>query len=153
MAAKSDFDCVACGACCCNPEENREIDFIDYVEIDPTDRILKQPDLVRRLVVLDSKFVPHMRLSQYQRCAALTGRVGDKVGCAIYEHRPSSCAAFEAGSDDCLLARRERGIDPWPDANLKKKRAASGARDRKREAARRASPRGGSDPRRRTRRA
>jgi len=104
MAAKT-FDCVACGACCCNPEENREIDYIDYVEIDPTDRILKQPDLVRRLVVLDDKLVPHMKHSQYQRCAALTGRVGEKVGCSIYAYRPSSCAAFEAGSDDCLLAR------------------------------------------------
>src|SRR5438094_8093173 len=109
-----DFDCVACGACCCNPEENREVDFIDYVEIDPTDRILKKPELVRRLVVLDDKLVPHMRIDRYQRCAALTGRVGKRVGCSIYTHRPSSCAAFEAGSDDCLLARRERGIDPRP---------------------------------------
>lgn len=106
-----DYDCEKCGACCCNPEENRDIGWIDYVEIDPTDRILKQPDLVRRLVVLDDKLVPHMRLNGHQRCAALVGRVGRKVGCSIYHHRPSSCAAFEVGSDDCRLARKERGID------------------------------------------
>ena len=107
-----EYDCVKCGACCCNPEENRETDFIDYVEIEPTDRILKRPELVRRLVVLDDKLVPHMRHSQYQRCAALVGRVGRKVGCSIYAYRPSACAAFEAGSKDCKTARRERGIDP-----------------------------------------
>jgi len=111
MRAKVEFDCERCGACCCNPEENRQTDFFDYVEIEPADPIMKRPELVRRLVVLDDKFVPHMRIDRHQRCVALTGRVGRRVGCSIYRHRPSSCAAFEVGSDDCLVARKERGID------------------------------------------
>jgi len=105
------YDCTTCGACCCNTDENREIGYVDYVEIDLDDRILKKPDLVRRLVVLDDDLVPHMRLSQYQRCAALSGRVGVKVGCTIYKDRPSICREFTAGSKMCKQVRKERGID------------------------------------------
>ena len=107
------YDCVSCGACCCNPDENREIAYIDYVEIDPEDdRIMARPDLVRRLVVLDDDLVPHMRLDQHQRCTALSGRLGIKVGCTIYQDRPASCRSFTAGSKRCKQYRRERGIDP-----------------------------------------
>lgn len=106
------YDCVTCGACCCNPDENREIGYIDYIEVDPHDRIMKKPDLVRRLVVLDDDLVPHMRLSQHQRCAALTGRLGEKALCSVYQDRPSVCREFTAGSKRCKQYRIERGIDP-----------------------------------------
>ena len=106
------FDCVTCGACCYNPDENREIDYVDYVEIAPTDRIMRKPELVRRLVVLDADFLPHMRLDHHQRCAALTGSLGKKVGCSVYHDRPGVCREFKAGSKRCKQYRRERGIDP-----------------------------------------
>ncbi len=105
------YDCVTCGACCYNPDQNREIDYVDYIEIDPHDRIMKKPELVRRLVVLDHKLRPHMRLNQHQRCVALGGRLGAQVGCGIYRERPTVCREFEAGSKDCKKYRRERGID------------------------------------------
>lgn len=106
------YDCVTCGACCYNPDENREIEYIDYIDIAPSDPIMKKPALVRRLVVLDADLQPHMRLDRHQRCAALEGRLGVRVGCSIYLDRPSSCRRFKAGSRRCRQYRRERGIDP-----------------------------------------
>ncbi|MCA0327045.1 MAG: hypothetical protein LCH89_15805, partial [Proteobacteria bacterium] len=44
------------------------------------------------------------------RCAALTGRLGQRVACGIYEWRPSSCREFAAGSPACLVARRRHGL-------------------------------------------
>ena len=108
---KTVYDCVTCGACCCNPNDNRELSYIDYIEIESDDRILKKPNLLRRLVVLDNNLVPHMKLDRYQRCAALTGRLGQRVACGIYADRPASCHSFVAGSRRCKQYRRDRGID------------------------------------------
>ena len=105
------YDCVTCGACCYNPDENREIEYIDYIQIGVRDRIMKRPELVRRLVVLDDNLEPHMRMNHLQRCAALDGSLGKKVGCSIYLDRPWSCRDFKAGSKRCRQYRRERGID------------------------------------------
>ena len=44
------------------------------------------------------------------RCAALTGRIGQRVACAIYEWRPSPCREFEAGCDACARARQRHGL-------------------------------------------
>ncbi|GAC1371334.1 MAG: hypothetical protein NVS3B10_13410 [Polyangiales bacterium] len=109
--SKPVYDCVTCGACCYNTDENREIDYVDYVEIAARDRILRRPELVRRLVVLDDDLVPHMKMNHHQRCAALSGRLGVKVGCTIYHDRPTLCREFSAGSEMCIQVRRERGVD------------------------------------------
>ena len=65
-----------------------------------------------------------MRGTDYRspRCAALTGKLGEKVACAIYEWRPSPCREFAAGSDACDRARMRHGLAPycafpsWPQA-------------------------------------
>lgn len=44
------------------------------------------------------------------RCAALTGTIGQKVACGIYEWRPSPCREFAAGSDACQQARQRHGL-------------------------------------------
>ena len=44
------------------------------------------------------------------RCAALTGRIGQRAACGIYEWRPSPCREFEAGSHACLSARARHGL-------------------------------------------
>jgi len=44
------------------------------------------------------------------RCAALTGRIGQRVACGIYEWRPSPCRELAAGGDACLRARARHGI-------------------------------------------
>ena len=46
------------------------------------------------------------------RCAALTGQVGQRVGCGIYEWRPNPCREFSEGSDACNRARARHGLSP-----------------------------------------
>lgn len=46
------------------------------------------------------------------RCVALTGTVGQRVGCGIYEWRPSPCREFAEGSDACARARNKHGMAP-----------------------------------------
>jgi Fe-S-cluster containining protein len=46
------------------------------------------------------------------RCAALTGRVGERVACGIYEWRPHPCHEFSEGSDACTRARQRHGLPP-----------------------------------------
>lgn len=46
------------------------------------------------------------------RCAALTGKVGEKAACGIYEWRPSPCREFEAGDHACNKARMRHGLPP-----------------------------------------
>jgi Fe-S-cluster containining protein len=108
--SSTDFDCTRCGACCTNPDENRAEGFVDYVEVRPRDSLLERPELVRRLVIYNAEGVPHLRLDAAGRCLALRGRLGHRVRCTVYEHRPTGCRRVEAGSDRCLAHRRERAI-------------------------------------------
>jgi len=49
------------------------------------------------------------------RCAALHGDGHDATfHCVIYEDRPRACRELEAGSDNCLFARRRVGFDYPP---------------------------------------
>jgi uncharacterized protein len=52
------------------------------------------------------------------RCAALSGKVGERVGCGIYEWRPSPCREFEEGTDACNRARARHGLPPLNDGSL-----------------------------------
>lgn len=45
-------------------------------------------------------------------CAALTGTVGQRVACGIYEWRPSPCREFAEGSEACARARARHGLPP-----------------------------------------
>ena len=48
------------------------------------------------------------------RCAALSGTVGSKATCGIYEWRPNPCREFEEGSPACEQARCRHGLAPLP---------------------------------------
>ena len=63
-----------------------------------------------KLVFYDRNGIPHMRLDASQRCIALRGTLGRRVFCTIYEVRPSGCRRVEAGDEECLKSRAERGI-------------------------------------------
>ena len=56
------YDCRACGACCCNPDENRRERYVDYVEVSKRSALSKHPRLLLRLTVLNEKGERHMRL-------------------------------------------------------------------------------------------
>ncbi|HEU4536281.1 MAG TPA: YkgJ family cysteine cluster protein [Polyangiaceae bacterium] len=111
MGAAARFDCQACGACCTNPDENRREGFVDYVEVDPRGPLARDPDRGKRFVVYNAEGRPHLRLDPSGRCAALRGRLGASVRCAVYALRPRGCRLVEPASLRCLQARRERGLD------------------------------------------
>ncbi len=110
--ASTDYDCMTCGACCCNPNQNREIDYKEYVEVEARDRIRKEPELLDSLTFTNEKGEIHMKLvGANQRCTALGGRVGVEVSCNIYEFRPAGCRRVKPGDAWCRKLRIERGID------------------------------------------
>lgn len=109
---EASLDCQTCGACCCNSDENRAEQCSWYVDVEPGNRLLSRHDLHQRYVVYDAEESPYLRLDADGRCSALLGRLGQDVSCAIYAHRPRGCRSVQPGDEDCLRARRERGIDP-----------------------------------------
>ncbi len=44
------------------------------------------------------------------RCSALTGTLGENVGCSIYALRPAPCHELEEGSEACAKARSKVGL-------------------------------------------
>ena len=107
----TELDCTRCGACCVTPLENRAEGFVAYVEVLPRDAILKHPRHVERYVREGEDGGRHLALDGGQRCLALRGALGRRVRCEIYALRPAACRRVEAGSEACLRARREQGID------------------------------------------
>jgi uncharacterized protein len=59
-----------------------------------------------RMVLLGTKF----NAQGARVCAALTGKLGKRVACDVYAERPALCRQFEAGSPECLQARRALGL-------------------------------------------
>ena len=94
--------CLHCGACCAC----FRVDFAVEESEDWGGRVPSG------LMVPVTEYTARMRGTDHgsPRCAALTGTIGQKVGCGIYEWRPSPCREFEEGSDACARARRRHGL-------------------------------------------
>ncbi len=104
-------DCQSCGACCCNPLENRAEGFRDYVEIGPREPLLKKSKQLQKYATVNASGNYHLRLlGPEERCAALVGSLGKRVSCKIYPLRPRGCRLVEPGDRRCLQYRRERGL-------------------------------------------
>jgi Fe-S-cluster containining protein len=105
------FDCQRCGACCCNPAENRAEGYRDYVPVDAAARLLRRRRILDRYTVVNGGGERHLKLvGKEERCAALEGSLGRSVRCAIYLDRPAACRRVEPGSARCLQYRAEREI-------------------------------------------
>lgn len=58
------------------------------------------------------------------RCVALEGEIGERVGCTIYENRPSPCREFNVhgengvSNEDCNRARAHFGLPPLADPQI-----------------------------------
>ena len=105
------YDCERCGACCCNPAENRAEGYREYVLVEAGSRLLRRRQLVGRYTVLNEAGERHLKLvGLEERCAALEGALGRRVHCAVYADRPTACRKVEPGSARCLQYRAERGI-------------------------------------------
>lgn len=96
--------CQSCGACCAN----FRVDFSVY-ELD-----IEGGQVPSGLADQINGNTARMRGTDNVpiRCAALTGKVGSKVGCGIYEWRPSPCREFEEGCESCDKARARHGLPP-----------------------------------------
>ena len=102
MPADTLHPCLTCGACCAS----FRVDFSSWEREDrggsvPTGLALDLNDTLCRMRGTDHS---------PPRCAALTGTVGVRAACGIYEWRPSPCREFEAGSDACARARARHGL-------------------------------------------
>ncbi|QIL81195.1 YkgJ family cysteine cluster protein [Diaphorobacter sp. HDW4A] len=102
MTSSSEHPCLTCGACCASFR-------VDFAVEETQECGGSVPD---GLVVPVTDYTARMRGTDHAspRCAALTGKVGVKAACGIYEWRPSPCREFEAGSDACQRARARHGM-------------------------------------------
>ncbi|WP_432444159.1 YkgJ family cysteine cluster protein [Rhizobium tropici] len=87
-----DFDCQTCGACCAYSSD--------------WPRFTTESDAALELV--PARFVAEdqrgMRC-EGSRCSALSGRVGSRTSCLVYDVRPDVCRACLPGDDACMIAR------------------------------------------------
>lgn len=104
------FDCQSCGACCCNSAKNIKIQSRAYVEVDETSALLKSKPLLKQLAERREGAWFMKLVGDEQRCTALSGAIGERVGCDIYVLRPSGCRRVNPGDDECLDARRLHGL-------------------------------------------
>jgi len=105
------LDCQRCGACCCNPLENRAEGYRDYVPVEAGSRLLGRRRILERYTVLNARGERHLKLvGAEERCAALEGALGRRVRCAVYADRPAACRKVDPGSARCIQYRSERGI-------------------------------------------
>lgn len=108
--AAADNACLRCGACCAGMR-------VDFAREEwagaggAVPRALAEPLTAGLCRMRGTDGWP-------PRCAALVGRVGDRVRCAIHEWRPSPCrefgprAAIGIGDEACDAARRRHGLPP-----------------------------------------
>jgi uncharacterized protein len=102
-------ECRECGACCCNPADNKSEGYYDWVEVAKDEPVRKGRRTAHLVVVADDGSA-HMRLDPSGRCVALRGKLGQSVNCSIYEVRPRPCHRVEAGSKECLRHRESIGL-------------------------------------------
>lgn len=105
----ASLDCTRCGACCFNPPENVAEGYVDYVEVERRDALLRRSELLKRYA-REREGRWHLVLLEGRRCKALEGRLGERVRCSIYHVRPSPCRRVQAGSELCERYRREQGV-------------------------------------------
>lgn len=106
----SSDDCTQCGACCAAFR-------VDFATQEADDEGGHVPQGLTVPVTLHTR---RMRGTDHAppRCAALSGQIGQRIACGIYEWRPSPCRELEPGSDACLRSRmRHRLLDNGEFAN------------------------------------
>lgn len=110
--------CQECGACCAKWRVQfywREAEKADSPNPVPANLFEDVTDIYRAMKGTTAKHRP--------RCTALAGRIGQEVGCRIYESRPSPCRAFAASFENgmknprCDEARAVHGLRPLSPAD------------------------------------
>ncbi|HEY0563580.1 MAG TPA: YkgJ family cysteine cluster protein [Methylophilus sp.] len=99
--------CVSCGACC---TAFRVSFYWGETDAHPLGTIPSE------LTTAVSPYYVCMKGTEKKpmRCVALSGEIGQQVGCTIYEQRSSTCREFEEGSERCNQARSIYGLPAIP---------------------------------------
>jgi len=105
-----DHPCLRCGACCAAFRVDFSVDEIDG----------EGGTVPAGLAVQVTGTTWRMRGTDHVpiRCAALSGKVGERASCGIYEWRPNPCRELEPGSYACEKARARHGLPPLDPAML-----------------------------------
>lgn len=112
------FDCQDCGACCHLPAKFMD-DPARYVDVYPDDEIrrdVKHRTKLRQVAEYRGQGYWGLKMTDGDkpRCQQLDGVLGERVGCTMYELRPTPCRTFTAGTVRCVEARTRMGI-PTPE--------------------------------------
>jgi Fe-S-cluster containining protein len=96
-SAGADNPCLTCGACCAYSENWPRFSTEDdaALELIPKELINARGSGMR---------------CEADRCAALTGQIGEATSCAIYAIRPEVCRTCQPGDAECAMARRKFGL-------------------------------------------
>jgi len=101
MLSSITYDCTNCGACCrCYPI------FASTKDAQREPRIQTETRLLEEHLQTEDKAYQMYPLPFLEACAFLKA---DQL-CQIYETRPDVCRRFEAGSEQCIEARKRKGI-------------------------------------------
>jgi Fe-S-cluster containining protein len=105
-AAKAIPDCVTCGVCCnfalfAQVKQSETARLDQFIEITLDGRNNEIP--------IDAALARNMETGS---CVYLIGTLGERVGCGIYDTRPSVCRDFDPGSPRCHEYRRMYGLEP-----------------------------------------
>lgn len=87
-------DCQNCGVCCA---------YYESVGVDRTEKnfpFLLESDLLQK-----DEYGNFEMKNENNRCVALSGELGGKVHCSVYEQRPNACRDYVAGAGKCQIAR------------------------------------------------
>jgi len=98
--------CLDCGACCACYRVSFYWGESSLLRADGVPEALTEKLDHYRMVMRGTD-------NKQPRCIALQGDVGQQVGCAIYEQRPSPCREFDAGSEACIRARMRHGLGDY----------------------------------------
>jgi len=98
-----NFDCQSCGACCAFFRVSFYWSETDAHPIGWVPQALTKAISPHRVAMLGTATLT-------PRCVALNGKIGESVGCSIYEKRSSTCREFTMGTAECLKARAAHGL-------------------------------------------
>lgn len=98
---EAENPCQSCGACCGYSENWPRFTIEDDAALDAIPAALVNQRL------------SGMRC-EANRCAALSGTIGQATACTIYALRPEVCRDCQPGDPECLMARRKFRLPPLP---------------------------------------
>lgn len=111
MSRVLEFDCLKCGACCVGAYDDGT-GFADCTDADVAKMTRHTQARLVQLRHSAHRATPAVMTEDFGMvCKFLRGTPRQRVSCRIYATRPSACSKYKPGSNDCLAARSELGME------------------------------------------